>query len=158
MGYVDGMSMYAAYFVPTGVDPTGMGCQCGEAFTAICAVGPIDAYTANELANEASAAARATGLPGIRNGQADAFRHCFWSCRMAQQIGSDQAKKIGDIHEECRSGPAGETAMDLANNASGRALGVPGADCSAGCLGAVAAGSLVTTPPVGATTGTVYYY
>jgi hypothetical protein len=77
---------------------------------------------------------------------------------MAQEIGTDQAKKIGDIHEECNPGPAGETAMDLANNASGRALGVPGADCNAACLGAVAAGGLVTTPPVGATTGTVYYY
>jgi RHS repeat-associated protein len=121
-------------------------CPCGEAAAQIAAVGPIDANTARRLANEALAAARASGLPGLRNGPADAFRHCFWSCRMAQEIGAGQAKEVGDTHERCNKNPAGEESMDQANNATGRGFGTPGANCHDLCLQAARNGTLQTSP------------
>ncbi len=137
-----------AFPVPPGGFPTGPKnpCPCGEAAAQIAAVGPLDANTARRLANEALAAARASGLPGLHNGQADAFRHCFWSCRMAQEIGAGQAKDVGDTHERCNKNPAGEEAMDQANNATGRGFGTPGADCNAQCLQAARDGTLQTSP------------
>jgi len=121
-------------------------CPCGEAAAQIAAAGPIDANTARRLANEALAAARASGLPGLHNGPADAFRHCFWSCRMAQEIGAGQAKEVGDTHERCNKNPAGEESMDQANNATGRGFGTPGANCHDLCLQAARDGTLQTSP------------
>jgi uncharacterized protein RhaS with RHS repeats len=121
-------------------------CPCGEPAAQIRAVGPLDAATANRLAQEALAAARASGLPGLRNGQADAFRHCFWSCRMAQELGSDQAKEVADTHERCGRNPKDEEAMDQANNAVGRGFGTPGADCNHAGIEAVRHGPLQTSP------------
>jgi len=121
-------------------------CPCGEAAAQVAAVGPLDARTARRLANEALAAARASGLPGLHNGQADAFRHCFWSCRMAQQIGADQAEEVGDTHERCNKNPVGEEAMDQANNAAGRDFGTAGANCHDLCLQAAHDGTLQTSP------------
>ncbi len=122
------------------------GCPCGEAATQINAVGALRAYQARSLANDAFSATRRTGLSGAHNGPADAFRHCFWSCRMAQELNPGLAEIIGNIHERCGEGPAAEAAMDLANNASGRAFGTRGADCYNLCLGAVYEGTLVTSP------------
>jgi RHS repeat-associated protein len=133
--------------VPTpGGPPPRSKCPCGEAAAQIAGVGPIDANTARRLANEALAAAQASGLPGLHNGQADAFRHCFWSCRMAQEIGADQAKQVGDTHERCSPNPANEEAMDQANNATGRGFGTPGANCGDACMQAVRDGTLQTSP------------
>lgn len=130
-------------------------CPLGEKLTAILAVGPIDAWTANSLANDANNAARDSGLPGAHNGQRDAFRHCFWSCRMTQEIGADQAKDIGDIHEDCNPNPADELAMDQHNNAAGRAYGSkPGTDCNSACLSGVNDGTLQNS--VGGTPGQGY--
>jgi len=137
------------------VDVLGHGCLCGEAITAVLAVGLFDAATARSLATEASDAAVASGLPGIHNGQADAFRHCLWSCRMAQEIGASQAEEVGNIHEECNPGPTGERAMDLANNAAGRGYGTPGADCNALCRTAATSGVLQVAP-AGVAPETVY--
>ncbi len=128
-------------------DPLGLkGCSCGEKITQVGGVGPLDALTASGLADEAYAAAAASGLPGRHNGQQDAFRHCYWSCRMAQEIGAGQAQTVGNIHEECGGNPPGETAMDLNNNASGRGFGAPGANCGTACMGAVNSGTLQTSP------------
>lgn len=121
-------------------------CPCGEAAAQIAAVGPLDANTARRLANQALAAALASGLPGPVNGPADAFRHCLWSCRMAQEIGAGQAKEVGDAHERCNKGSAGEEAMDQANNSTGRGFGTPGADCNTLCLQAARDGTLQTAP------------
>jgi hypothetical protein len=117
-------------------------------------VGLLDAYTAYRLADEASAAARASGLPGEHNGPADAFRHCLWSCRMTQELGADQAQRVTDTHERCEpNNPKDEEAMDQANNAAGRRLAAPGVDCNAACFEAVRDGTLQTTrggtaPPI----------
>ena len=131
----------------TRVDLFGLACPCGESVAQIVAVGPLDANTARRLANEALAAAQTSGLTGLHNGPADAFRHCFWSCRMAQEIGADQAKEVGDTHERCtKNNPPGEEAMDQANNAKGRGFGTPGANCLDACMQAAQNGTLQTSP------------
>ena len=68
------------------------------------------------------------------NDEADAFRHAYWSFRMAQEKGTHVAKQIGDGHERRpvssyydfslnNSGqPPGELLMDLHNNQAGREL------------------------------------
>lgn len=84
-------------------------------------VGPYDAYQASRDAQAAISAAVASGLPGLHNGPADALRHCLWSCLMTRDIGADQAKDVGDLHEdEEPDEPTKERQMDLANNAAGR--------------------------------------
>ncbi|MFN3409353.1 MAG: RHS repeat domain-containing protein, partial [Limisphaerales bacterium] len=122
-------------------------CPCGEAVAQVLAVGLLDPWTAWRLAQEAQLAATASNLPGIEGGPADAFRHCLWSCRMAQEIGRERAKAVGDIHERCgRNRPAAE-AMDLANNAIGIGLGTPGADCRSLCHQAAVDGTLQISLP-----------
>jgi hypothetical protein len=131
------------------IDPFGLkdDCPwCGEKASQVGAVGPIDALTASKLADEALDAARKSGLPGLHNGLADAYRHCYWSCRMAQEIEKDQAKDVGDIHEACGNNPPGEIAMDLINNEIGRGFGIQGADCHTKCLNAAKNGTLQTSP------------
>src|SRR5688572_16047328 len=58
-----------------------------EKLFAVASTDPITAYRASEIATESLAAAQATGLPGLHNGPADAWRHCYWNCRMAQTVG-----------------------------------------------------------------------
>ena len=86
------------------------------------------------LRDEAATATRdALGFSG-RNDASDAFRHAYWSFRMAQLIGPADAKRVGDGHERrplssymsfSLSGPGqepGELLMDLFNNHVGRQL------------------------------------
>jgi RHS repeat-associated protein len=149
--YADGLNLYI--YVKNNpvmfIDSFGLKCPCGEVATQINAVGAGNAWRANGLRHEAEDVSAATGLPGPHNGLQDAFRHCYWSCRMAQELGPIVAGKIGDIHEECGGGPAIENAMDSFNNAYGRALGVSGSDCRTGCLTALSMSHLmVITPPI----------
>ena len=127
------------------VDLFGNGCGCGEEITAVFAVGPIDALIANNLAQKALIKTQELSDElggGIHNGPADAFRHCYWSCLMSKEIGEEQSKKIGDIHEECASNqdPA-EASMDLHNNAKGREIAKNG-DCEKGCKESLKKGEL----------------
>jgi RHS repeat-associated protein len=137
--YADGLNLYI--YVKNNpvmfIDSFGLRCPCGETITQIDAVGGRNAWRANGLRHEAEDVAAATGLPDPHNGLQDAFRHCYWSCRMSQELGPTVAGRIGDVHEECGGGPAIEDAMDSFNNAYGRALGVPGSDCRTGCLTAL---------------------
>lgn len=130
-------------------DILGLRCRCGEALTAIFAVGPIDAMIADNLADQAMAETRRL-FPGLipHNNFGDAFRHCFWSCRMTQEIGEEQAEEVGDIHERCaRNQPPREENMDRHNNAVGRILGADAnTDCSAMCMEAVKEQSLQLFP------------
>jgi len=117
------------------VDPFGLECIGGEPINQVLNVGPEDALIGNMLADEAlSVAQNATRLPGARNGMQDAFRHCYWSCRMTQVLGADTAKKIADVHEKCGGGPTRETVMDQYNNAQGRRSGECGANCFDDCM------------------------
>ncbi|KFB69757.1 RHS repeat-associated core domain-containing protein [Candidatus Accumulibacter vicinus] len=125
-------------------DPSGL-VSAGEVLAQIGAVGPIDAYTAKQLADQSLAAAQKSGLPGQHNGQADAYRHCLWSCLMAQKIGAKQAREVGDIHEKHGENPPGETCMDLHNNAQGRNA-ASGKDCAASCRSLLSGGKLMNSP------------
>ena len=125
-------------------DPLGL-VGIGEVVTQIGAVGPIDARTASQIADQSLAAAKNSGLPGLHNGQADAYRHCLWSCEMTKAIGGKQAEEVGNIHEKYGKNPPGETCMDLRNNAQGRNA-ANGPDCATSCRGLLTGGQLQTSP------------
>ena len=127
------------------IDPSGEApCPRGELQTQILAVGPIDAWIAFRLSQEATNLANTIGLPGIHNGKADAFRHCYWSCLMAQDIGVSQAQIVGDIHEDCVPNSLEEREMDTFNNTVGRSLG--SSNCKDACKQAACGGDLKTLP------------
>jgi hypothetical protein len=117
----------------------------GEMWDALWGVGPIDALKAKSAADRALAAAQATGLPGLHNGPADAWRHCYWNCLLTDALGRDQAKTIADNHEAHGGGPAHENTMDLFNNEQGRACG--GTACDSCCQGKLDAGQLRVIGP-----------
>ena len=71
---------------------------------------------------------------------------CKIELRLAQELGQDQAKAVGDTHERCVPTPPDERAMDLYNNNIGRRLGTAGADCNAPCFAAGQDGTLQTSP------------
>jgi hypothetical protein len=124
-----------------------------EVRTQVAAVGPLDANEANEIGNEAFKVSDATGLPGKHNGPRDAFRHAYLSCRMAQELGADQAEKVGNIHEEYGQNPPEETVMDLKNNEVGRKIAVEQGekvDCKQSVWDALNNGQLQTAPTPGA--------
>jgi hypothetical protein len=62
------------------------------------------------------------GRTSGHNNDADAFRHAYFSYRLAQESSVAIAKRWGDAHEVSVPNPASETAMDLWNNAVGRRL------------------------------------
>ncbi len=135
-------------------DPMGLevyggascGCPNGEGVAMVQAVGPFFALLAAQLRYEAESVASASGLHDPHNGLQDAFRHCYWSCRMTQVFGAERAKKVGDTHELCGNDPVNESVMDLKNNAMGRSLGTPTADCESACKSAALNGDLTTLP------------
>ena len=134
-------------------DPLGLkGCRCGEFTEILKQVGPLGIAIGNYLAIEATTVTNTmAGNGGAHNNQFDAFRHCYWSCRMTQKMNPDAAAIIGDLHEECdENQPEGERLMDSYNNIVGRTLGVQGADCRGACAGAITGGVLqnVETPGV----------
>jgi RHS repeat-associated protein len=128
-------------------DPYGLDFR--EKVEAVGAVGGLGSVMANELANAALKDAQHSGLPGLHNGPADAYRHCVWSCMMTQALGEKGAKAIGDQHEDAGDRgvppqPKDERAMDEANNAAGRACGVQNnkRSCSQRCMDTYSNGGL----------------
>lgn len=131
--------------VPTNPDMSGRSFNpTTDGQASVAASHPIDAFTANSLADDALAAATASGLPGLHLGRADAFRHALWNCQMAKQLGTTRAEQFATGHEN--SGPSSipfDNQMDLHNNAMGRSLsGAP--DCESAVRAALAAGQLRT--------------
>jgi hypothetical protein len=114
--------------------------QRGEKWDDFWDVGPWDSYKAKQLADEALSAARKTGLPGLHNGAGDAWRHCYWNCRMTNEIGSDQAESVSSNHEKDNEGPAIENKMDLHNNMIGYTF--CGDDCDTCCQEKLDSGQL----------------
>ena len=97
--------------------------QRWEWFDQMRRVGPYDMILAGLAANEAKFEAEHSLLPGFSDGPQDAFRHTYWSCLLALDIGADQAKEVGDIHEDQAPDVSPMiTLMDQHNNAIGRAL------------------------------------
>ena len=103
-----------------------------------CVANPFDCNQAMNCRDKALQATISKFGHQGHNNEADAFRHCYWSCCMAQKIGASEAKKFGDSHEESPNQPKCEKEMDLYNNNIGRNLGAsnPKGDCGALCDGA----------------------
>lgn len=126
----------------------GDACPKGEKREIIAAIGPWDSYTAYEIVGpnkEAWKVSDATGLPGKHDGKRDAFRHCYLSCRLTQEIGSSQAKEVTDIHENCAFHGLPSRSMDQFNNKKGRELGENTSKpslCESRCMDAVNSGEL----------------
>ena len=57
------------------------------------------------------------------NGPGDAWRHFRWSFSMTRSMDARAAADFANSHEVSSPNPASETAMDLHNNAMGRAFG-----------------------------------
>lgn len=85
--------------------------------------------------------AQTSGLPGLHNGPADAYRHCFWSCEMVKQCSWPAAYVAGTGHE-LTGWTANESEMDLNNNAAGRDCGDQIPNCDKCCRDKLAAGQL----------------
>jgi hypothetical protein len=131
----------------------------GEKWDAFWGVGPFDAMKASELADKSKAAAGKTGLPGLHNGPADAWRHCYWNCLMTAEIGKGQAAFVAENHEEHGKGPAVENLMDRRNNWEGRECGGKNCDnccqtkLDAGKLDVIEGGKMVPSKPTTRTGG-----
>jgi hypothetical protein len=102
---------------------------------------PIDACYSKRCVGDAFKAAQNSGLDGAHNGPQDAFRHCVWTCCMAQKSNADFSKKMSNAHEST-STSKDETSMDLHNNGVGIDIGKGGGDCAAGCKDALKNGKL----------------
>lgn len=82
----------------------------------------------NRLTHDVVEAAQMSGLPGLHNGPADAYRHSLWTAAMTRKYGSNAARLIGFANEIKGAGqalwngeriPWDESAMDLKNNETG---------------------------------------
>lgn len=71
------------------------------------------------------------------DGHRDAFRHTFWSARLAQEYGADWARAFTTAHEGLPGNPANREAMDLYNNSIGIRIGAEHPDASPGELAAL---------------------
>lgn len=87
---------------------------------------PVTDFTT--LTDEVTEAAKMSGLPGLHNGPADAYRHSLWTAAMTRKYGSNAARMIGLANEIYGAGkslvktgriPFDETMMDLKNNETG---------------------------------------
>jgi RHS repeat-associated protein len=128
-----------------GIDPLGL----IEELSHIWNIGPWDALsTRSDNKDALSAAQRKFPRNELHNGKGDAFRHCYWSCIMSLRMGVDQAKSVGDTHEEygTKAGQAkNEEIMDLHNNQKGRNCSLSSKtkkDCENNCQNSLDDGSL----------------
>ena len=132
---------------PWGLDYSGgTGADFQEKLACLCKCGKGACEKAASLASHALSETRKR-FPGssAHNDKADAWRHCYWSCEMARQLGVASAKCVGDVHEsanERRGQPPVERAMDKHNNSVGRDLAAANGDCADLCAEALADGKL----------------
>jgi hypothetical protein len=119
-----------------------------EYLDAVLGVGFFDAFEAGYfIASESEQAMADSGLTGIYQGPADAFRHCHWNCRMAQEIGLVQAETVGTLHEACNpDADAIDIKMDTNNNNVGRSKASNG-DCAISCMEALQNNELTVLNP-----------
>jgi hypothetical protein len=87
---------------------------------------PVTDFTT--LTDQVTEAAKMSGLPGLHNGPADAYRHSLWTAAMTRKYGPNAARLIGLANEIYGAGkslvktgriPFDETMMDLKNNETG---------------------------------------
>ena len=75
--------------------------------------------------------ARNSGLSGLEDGNADAFRHSLFNALNTQTVGEKVTKELGDAHEEDRpSQDAKAKKMDLHNNGVGKEVSEDNPDAS----------------------------
>ncbi len=103
-----------------------------------CVLHPFECNTvSNRRAAAYNATLRRFGHQG-HNDASDAYRHCFWSCCIAETLGNARAQVWTDGHENEPNNPQCEKNMDCYNNEQGRrgppkTLSYP---CSAHCAAA----------------------
>ncbi len=130
----------------------GSGADDQEKKDDICACGPWKAYKAYRDKNKAVDETNKRFHSGFHNGPADAWRHCYWSCLMARDVGQDCAKAVGDNHEAANKRanppePDSEYNMDTNNNSVGRGLASDSGDCGDLCQRALDDGKLTVLNP-----------
>jgi hypothetical protein len=163
-GYVDGMNLYASYFVVNKGDPLGL-VSWDEKWDAIKAIGPYDAWDASKAQADAYDAAKE--YPGGHGGEGDAIRHCVLACGMTKRVKAEQAKKVLDNHErhspprvpEClkkrmcvdeKAWKEADQKMDFHNNDVGIKKGkMKGSSCKSACKKALKNNELQVNAPRG---------
>ena len=101
----------------------------------------VNGYFCNpySLYTEAHNVANSLGLGGKTGGKTDAFRHCYASCRFAEDCGQGLAEQLGDLNEwkgdTFQDQDIGDRLMDEYNNEWGRKLCLknPKGDCKSKC-------------------------
>lgn len=83
----------------------------------------------------------------IYNGDADAFRHCYWSGQMTKEFGWETAKGFGDRHEYSEDQHPFEADADLYNNRQGRIWAQQVDDIGKRCLDGMLNGELQIVIP-----------
>jgi hypothetical protein len=71
----------------------------------------------------------------LHNGKGDAFRHCYWSCRMTYlfENSPDLSMDYSSWYEYTNPGPCEEALMDYQNNKTGTEIAASGGDCIVDC-------------------------
>jgi uncharacterized protein RhaS with RHS repeats len=129
---------------------SGPSASLGEQLDCVQACGAKKARKGAKLAKEAIAETRKR-FPHAKgeDDYADAFRHCYWACRMARDLGGECAEKILDIHENVGDKGGQNPAsgdMDRYNNSAGLNISEEKGDCGTLCDKAMRDGTLVTKP------------
>jgi len=87
-------------------------------------LGPVRLFALVAITQDAGRRCiRVYGRAGLYGGLADAFRHTYWSARLAQHFGTEWTERLTTAHERLPSADPVATAMDLHNNEIGRSLG-----------------------------------
>ena len=110
----------------------------------------LDTGKARQIAEKTLKEVKESPMPGKLNGEADAYRHCLWSCRMRMESGSFDAWVFGTGHElwDNRNEPDNQKKMDLNNNWYGRTCQInKGDSCEQKCSEALQSGQLTTITP-----------
>jgi hypothetical protein len=139
---------------PSRLDPWGLSppkAPVGEKLDCVRDCGIAKTRKAAKLAEEAIKETRKL-FPGAKgeDDYADAFRHCYWACRLEREIGAECAEKVLENHETAnekmhqQSEKSAE--MDRQNDAVGLRLGEEKGDCGDLCKKALFDGTLVRRP------------
>jgi RHS repeat-associated protein len=124
----------------SGLDNEECGEDWGEGLAVALSIGYFDARAAKRIADGAEALSR-RHYPDD-SGKRDEFRHCVASCEVAKEIGPEEAKEAGEIHEQyCFYGEQAR-AEDLAVNAAGREIAASRGNCVEECKKRIECGKL----------------
>ena len=107
----------AEFYAELAFDPDG------NSIYTVALKDPIGAYWASSVKDEALALVDELFPNRAQfDNEVDAFRHAYFSCRLAQEIGAERAKKFTDAYELHVVNSWGSRCMDLWNNREGRRI------------------------------------